>query len=360
MMGEKKTNQTSRIMAFDLARFLGISIVVLQHSGFMSTEALVFWTSFSMPLFFVISGYFLGREIRKNGREIAGNRIGKRAKRLLIPYAFFSVLYLVVYVLLELFHGRTPKMPAVLDLIGKTLSLYGPSVTWFLSALFLAELLIRMIVSRKWGIRLPGIALFAGMIIALIFLRDSLIAGQGFWNDLLVAFLRLPVCALWIFIGCLLQALNRCMAERGATKKCPLPVRMGFRAVLSAFLFAAAYFVSSKNGLTDLSCLVYGNSFFLMLGAGAAGTLGTLLICSLPDLFDGKIPVLPWLGQHSLTILLTHLDLRILYLATLAFKRTLSGAFLLLAILIGTMLLEVPVILLTDRFLPFAVGKEKQ
>ncbi len=360
MMGEKKTNQTSRIMAFDLARFLGISIVVLQHSGFMSTEALVFWTSFSMPLFFVISGYFLGREIRKTGGEIVGDRIGKRAKRLLIPYAFFSVLYLAVYVILECFHGRTPELPALLDLIGKTLSLYGPSVTWFLSALFLAELLIRMIVSRKWGIRLPGIVLLAGMTIALIFLRDSLIAGQGFWNDLLTAFLRLPVCALWIFIGCLLQALKRCMAERGATKNCPLPIRLGFRAVLSAFLFAAAYFLSSKNGLTDLSCLVYGNSFFRMLGAGAAGTLGILLLCSLPDLFKRDIPVLPWLGRNSLTILLTHLDLRILYLATLAFKRTLSGTFLLLAILMGTMLLEVPVILLTDRFLPFAVGKEKQ
>ncbi len=360
-MSEDKSaaQKNTRIQAFDLARFLGISIVMLQHSGFMSENALVFWTSFSMPLFFVISGYLFGASIRKK-REEAVTGIKKRAGRLLIPYGFFCVLYLAVYVVLELFHGRTPRAIALLDHVEKTFSLYGPSVTWFLSALFFAELLARMVCSRKHVYRVTGIIVLTAASAALFFLQGTLQGGSGFPVYILTALLRLPVCALWIGIGGLLYLLNRYAADNTGLGKLSTSLRGVIRILLSVLLFAATFYLSSNNGLTDLSCLVYGKNFFLMLGAGLTGTLGTLLLCSLPDLLRKNIPVLPWYGQNSLTILLTHLDLRILYLATLAFKRTLSGTFLLLAILMGTMLLEVPVILLTDRFLPFAVGKQKQ
>ncbi len=360
MREDKSTQKNARIQAFDLARFIGISIVVLQHSGFMSERALVFWTSFSMPLFFVISGYFFGMGIRKGREEGFGAGITKRAKRLLIPYAFFSVLYLAVYVVLELFHGRTPEAIVLLDHVEKAGSLYGPSVTWFLSALFLSELLVRLICSRKPVYRITGIAVIAATAAALFFLQGSLQGASGFPAYFLTALLRLPVCTLWIGIGGLLYLLNRKAAENTNLESLAASFRVVIRIALSILLLSVAFYLSSNNGLTDLSCLVYGKNFFLMLGAGLTGTLGILLLCSLPDLFNRKIPVLSRYGRDSLTILLTHLDLRVLYLATLPFKKILTGAPLLLAILFATMLLETPVILFMDRFLPFAVGKEKR
>lgn len=73
----------------DLLRFVGIILMVMGHIGFGQMFD-KYIHSFHMPLWYILSGYFLdvNSDIRKY--------FGKKTKTLLIPYAFWGILYEVI------------------------------------------------------------------------------------------------------------------------------------------------------------------------------------------------------------------------------------------------------------------------
>ena len=75
-MDEESNNQ--RIEYWDVAKGLGIICVMLGHLGCNQIDRVVF--TFHMPLFFLISGWFLKTE------ESLQEFVKKKTRRLLIPY----------------------------------------------------------------------------------------------------------------------------------------------------------------------------------------------------------------------------------------------------------------------------------
>lgn len=70
----------NRIIWIDAAKGFGILLVMFSHL----IDIGAYITSFYMPIFFIIAGYFMPRQL-----------IVKKAKRLLIPY-FFTAYQLTV------------------------------------------------------------------------------------------------------------------------------------------------------------------------------------------------------------------------------------------------------------------------
>ncbi|GAB4345558.1 MAG: acyltransferase [Cyanophyceae cyanobacterium] len=141
----------------DYAKGIGIFLVVLGHTlrGVVDvvfaaapwTEALDRWIyAFHMPLFFLLSGLFIERAVRKPW----GVSVGSKAKTILYPYLIWSVLQ-------ELLRAASGIREAPLTDLWRIA--YEPVMQfWFLYVLFLLSM--GYIALRKWG---GSVALFLGL-----------------------------------------------------------------------------------------------------------------------------------------------------------------------------------------------------
>ena len=85
---------TKRLGYLDMAKGIGIILVVAGHSGLVAEKLLTWLASFHMPLFFMVSGmlFFHKREEEKSLLKT----IQKKAKGILLPYLYFSIIYILI------------------------------------------------------------------------------------------------------------------------------------------------------------------------------------------------------------------------------------------------------------------------
>lgn len=142
----------ARLASFDIARGIAIICVVLGHMGASDIPDVVtrFCFSFHMPLFFLVSGYFL-----RKGTPLDRATVAKEARALLLPYAVTSLI-LIACVTGAVLYARGPADAASEALSYLVAALYGagaevdglpPGVIpvgaiWFLWALFWARLIV--------------------------------------------------------------------------------------------------------------------------------------------------------------------------------------------------------------------------
>ena len=77
--------EKNRVNYFDIAKGIGMVCVILEHLSLSAVNMVVF--TFHMPLFFIISGYFLKKQDMKL-------LVRKKFRQLLIPY-FLTCLAIV-------------------------------------------------------------------------------------------------------------------------------------------------------------------------------------------------------------------------------------------------------------------------
>lgn len=124
-----QANLNERIFWIDVAKGLGIFLVVLYHipsiSSFNFANIIGKWvTTFYMPLFFIMSGFFASTKVRKVSR------------RLLFPYLFFYILALALFVIKSIIKGETLDYNYLIaPFLGKTNN-YENTPIWFLLCLF--------------------------------------------------------------------------------------------------------------------------------------------------------------------------------------------------------------------------------
>ena len=88
-------NTQNRDNAIDIAKGIGILLVIVGHTGGLPADTAVhhFIYSFHMPLFFILGGYFF----KPSGFK---KHLLKDARRLLLPYAFSVFLLILWFILL--------------------------------------------------------------------------------------------------------------------------------------------------------------------------------------------------------------------------------------------------------------------
>ena len=141
--GAVRTGGSGRFDEIDICRGIGIVLVVLGHalrqteSAALPVRLLIsIIYSFHMPLFFCLSGFVAMRILRLASRAERGAFILERARRLLIPYAVMSLLYLP----LKLWMNRYAIKPYALSDSWRILIGDSPNTAvWFLYILFLCS-----------------------------------------------------------------------------------------------------------------------------------------------------------------------------------------------------------------------------
>lgn len=130
-----------RLQFIDVAKGIAILLMIAGHSG-ISTGAIHFIFSFHMPLFFIVTGYFM---TMKPFKEI----LKKGWIQLLRPYVFTICLVIVFFACLQISEKLILNKPFCLQTI-KDLSMglvtgEGVGPLWFLAALFWAKIFLTII-----------------------------------------------------------------------------------------------------------------------------------------------------------------------------------------------------------------------
>jgi len=319
MKGETVMQHTStRIPAIDVAKGIGIVCIVSGHviPNFFVYSLLY---AFHVPLFFVLSG--LTYHFKADKRLFWLDKI----RRILVPYAVFSLLSIVVYRLgAPLLHTPAEQTRLLPNLLGM---LYANTNTgwmawnrplWFLPCLFAVLMLVDLFETqlRRMGLRHTQ------------FLRCCFIAASLALGALLntIPGLNLPfqlesavLLAAFGELGVMLQQANK---QYDLIKKVSA-FPAGRLSICMLLLALVSLGVSRFNGHIDVRAHILGKSTLLMFMA-ACGFIAVILALSV------RLQSCRWLrqaGVSSLSILLMHKFPILLFQVLLPFTGRLLSAW---------------------------------
>lgn len=144
-----------RLEYFDIAKGIGILSIILGHMGAGIINKIVF--TFHVPLFFLISGYFISR--KNTFKEYAI----KRTKALVKPYIFTSFLLILIHIPIGIINGKYSEISKnmmntfVAAVYGSgtnsNRTLFGIQqigAIWFLLALLWSVLFVKRVIDNRY------------------------------------------------------------------------------------------------------------------------------------------------------------------------------------------------------------------
>lgn len=160
-----------RLNYIDLLRFFCILLMVSDHIGVGQIYS--YWVhAFHMPIWFFISGYFC--DIKKDNKLF----IKRKLQSLIIPYLFFSIVYILIQGLLK---GVWVTPALINPIANQTIN----GALWFLPALFISEVISFLCLKYfdKWAYLLLAILSILGTFInsTLVFSFTQGLVGCGFY-----------------------------------------------------------------------------------------------------------------------------------------------------------------------------------
>ena len=288
-----------RIQYIDIAKGIGIALVVLAHSKFPLNH---FVTMFYLPMFFFISGYFYSPKLNLN------NFLLKKTKQLYIKFVYIGIILLLlhpIFMRLGFYNSIIPgefqsnymksipiyDMNEYLDKIIEILTLNVPEQLmrpmWFIGALWIALITLKLLdffvfirVTNKY---------IEPLIVAVVF-------AVGYY------------CKLPSFIGQGFVSMLFCWLGSKCRKNEYLDKLIQFNRLKQVLIVFAGLVICGVASLkTDLIMManIY-TSWWTMLITSCVGTIAMLLICYwISGSICGK--VLSYIGQHTIAILSMHM-----------------------------------------------------
>ncbi|MEO2075938.1 MAG: acyltransferase family protein [Bacillus sp. (in: firmicutes)] len=155
--------QKKREKWIDIAKGIGIILVVIGHSGNQFAHHYFFW--FHMPLFFLLSGYTFKSDINKNQFWVWAKR---RFFQLLIPYFSFGIFIIILISSKNMLNGKLELIDIFRDFLrlvfgGQTLK-GAFAVFWFITCLLVTQVLFAILTIFVKSIKTQIIIIFAAFI----------------------------------------------------------------------------------------------------------------------------------------------------------------------------------------------------
>lgn len=305
MMSEKK-----RVEWIDVAKGVGMILVIMGHC-FNKETLLHNWIfSFHMPLFFVLSGYCFN--LRKY--ENAWSLIKEKNQTLIFPFVKFWILGLTVTLIIEEWRSDFSWKQLLIDMYSGYPSSLHITSTWYLIALFMCALVFYIIVKLGEWIKnkyflwfcivLSGIMGYLVSVVKSIVYDSS--AGQMEGSASTSTFLpgnRLPLTLDTCMTALVFFAIGYCLREFGIKY-----VERNKKVTEGLILFLVNIIVSlGLNTRVNLHGCSYGNAVYFYLAA-LAGTFAVFyfaqIICSSKIKWMSQIKkCFVFYGRHSLLML---------------------------------------------------------
>lgn len=330
----------NRVGYFDIAKGIGIILVVIAHIEYMPLGMREYIVTFHMPAFFVISGMLMNLTGEKE-RAIKP-LIMHKLQRIMLPYLVFSIIYPLVELVKLGITGEGYSVKLFLQDLLAGVTMTGVSVLWFLPALFFSELIVLAVVRN---VKKPLVWLLLILLFIALWQVPFLVPGMA------LTMWRIIYCSVLVMLGYIaFPLINRVSGYPMML----LPV--------SAVLFVILYFTGLANGIVDLHYITFGNKALYYLNA----MMGSLALIMLSIFIESKLMniigrMLEFYGRHSLFIMITHINFFVLYVSErLAFAlsgitpRAKEPVFNITAT-VSTMLIETVLILLWEKIKKCAI-----
>ncbi|MCH5321301.1 MAG: acyltransferase family protein [Eubacterium sp.] len=334
-MAERKT-------FIDIAKGLGIILVILGHldtDGQISREVIY---AFHMPFFFVLSGIFANTKI--DFKSYFKNSFYS----LYLPYLIFVVIDTILFSVIKFIQGGN-----VIELVkSNVLSLLGFNFEvsnrplWFLLALFIIRLVFYF--ANKNKVIKYSLAILC---VAFVFVKNGALFSVP---EKCVFIMAIPGLFFYI-IGNVAKKYILNFDDIVNSKK------LIFSVVLIA-CFALFIFTAHKNGSIDMTIYQYGNSLFYFINA-ILGTFVFLILSAFLASFLFPKKALSFYGVNSIVILIFHY-----YIARKVIPILMNhiglGEYTFhpitqLVALTVILLKMVPVILIANKYFYFMFGKKR-
>ena len=296
---------TARNHAFDLLCGVCIVRMVMLHIMQFTNQVeqdwwkvVMEWSFFFMSFFFFKAGYF-NKSVSGDSRAYFLDRV----KRLFIPYLTCGLLADLVYFaflpfLMDRYHK--PVEPLEWSHIWDTSSFYGNAPDWFLFSFFVSYLVVHFLEKIP---HLHWVVLSFPLLSYLCWL---------FGNPLWMSLDNLFMGVFFFYLGRLWGWLMRTMDRR---LMCGISCLMVVAFAVGNVLWHGEYTMSS-NRFTGDFIPTMANTVLILCGLS-----GLLLTVHLP-----RIPVLCYIGQHSMVYFLCHYPLLYIWKFThLSFGHSIYG-----------------------------------
>lgn len=300
------------------ARGLGILLVILGHSTLLPEGGIRFIASFHMPLFFMISGVLFFYQYEKE--RTMWEEFLHRFRKLMIPYFAASLLYMILRQELSYRKLGFFDLELLKSDIFSTISLEGISVLWFLTAMFFSQLLFAALknIQKKQNMKKSPYLLF-DLSFVLFFLLLLFFGKSWYVTKAGVLLGRCLLSFEFLYLGFRISGFIRILLNGISwhTKKYRSQI-LFFIGISSLFL---CFLLGANQPTVDMHYMIYDN-LLVMIEMGVLGSFGILLLAKMmPNVILGKW--FSYFGKHSLFIMMTHLDVKIISVSL-----TLSGKLL--------------------------------
>ncbi len=345
----------TRLYYLDMAKGVGIFLVILGHIEYLAPGVQRWISSFHMPLFFVVGGVLAYR--KEDSKDSWKEQLKRRARGTLIPYASFSIMMLTMrtfeyFVQPERITERELAKEFVESLTG-----YGLYTLWFLPAYFFSGALFALLCRRlrrkqhfEWLLSLTVFILTAlalGITFAVHADRYPVTEETLLWHagmGVLIVFLRMLLVLPFFWLGRWYKKMEKTNERK-----------------LFLFLTGMGLFLAGTLGARGLPGmdLHYLCLSPLHYGVAAVSCMGILnMLRALP-----ASRILSYLGQNSLIIMCTHAGMYVLYYVSLGmfFVRKfipMTDPVLYVCITIMTCVAEVPIIYIFNHYFGHLLGKK--
>lgn len=337
-----------RISYIDMAKGIGILLVVLGHFSFTPSTVNLWISSFHMPLFFLLSGILLSHT-NAHTKEM-GILIKKKARTILVPYFYFCILSIFFNAILDSASFYLPNA------LMQMLSFYGITVLWFLPALFFGEIVFLFI--RKHTSLAVTALISASICLLAVFMTHAYYLYYPLNPERPLSVLGSYLIAVIVRSGIAVTFLALGYFSHYFFFKNEYPALVYI--LLAVLSLGLNIYLGFKNGTVDLNYMVF-KDYRIYFSAAFFGSMFVICLCrALP-------PCKPLIaaGKHSLIIMATHMNCRLLGICYAIGNLALSffpfighNGFVLICIA-AMIILEVLAVHIINRFFPFLIGVSK-
>lgn len=334
--------QQKRLDYLDMAKGIGIFLVILGHIEYIQEDTLKWISSFHMPLFFVVGGILA--YLKRNTGRSAFETIGSRIQGVLTPYLSFSLILLAMNTITSIRNPETLSGTVLAKQYIDTFTGYGVHILWFLPAYFIAGAVFALVQGmREWQrnlmillLALGAYGLSAGLgLDQYVTWECSLIGYLGY--DLLITVLRGLLALPFLLMGWYLAKIPKGWLT---------------------FLLFPGSLLALRSPVFDLHYLYLHPVHYLNAFLCCAGIVS--LVKALP-----VSRVLCWLGRNSLVIMCTHATFLVVYYVSLGMfflKKwiPMSQPVFNLGVAILVCAAEVPIVWIFNRRFGHLIGRSSK
>ena len=293
------TSALSRIKSIDIAKGIGILLVVLSHTNHTEPLSTLVY-SVHMPLFFIISGMMFNPEKYKTVKSL----LKKRFITMICPYVLINFFAVLLFVGTKVLNGTVSGAPLIFKTLGYNFSqIFIASTshtmefnvpTWFVMTLLLVEVIYYFICKCKNNI--------------VKFIIVLAIVVAGFFTSFETFPVDLTKYLPWNFSAALfslgfyyLGNISFNYIKKYLSRDKEIENRT-LILILSVPIATALWLPSAMlNGKITIGSQSYGTGILLY----ASGVFGTVIILAIASLI-GKCSFLEYCGKNSLYIMATH------------------------------------------------------